>query len=81
MSWIWLALSCLVVALIPHGLIRRFWLALPLACLAGPSAFLVVGWLVTGTADALDGLVVFFGQVVAIPVSVMVGAGFRAVRT
>lgn len=26
MGWIWLALSCLVVALITHGFIRRFWL-------------------------------------------------------
>jgi len=81
MSWLWLSLSCFAASACVHWLIRPFWLALPLACLAGPLLFLTVGWLVTGKSDALDGLVLFFGQVVALPAAVIVGAGFRSYRS
>lgn len=80
MDWWWLSLCCLIAAVFVNAVIKRFWLALPLACVAGPLSFLLLGRLFGQAPDALDGLVVFFGQLVALPAAVIVGAGFSAWR-
>lgn len=80
MIWLWLALCCLAASLLVHGLVRRQWIAVPLASLLGPVLLLAGAALVTGEVEAFAAVVLVVGQVVAIPVAVAVGAGFRSLR-
>lgn len=74
MDWLWLSLTCMVVALATHYAIRWFWLALPLAALLGPLAYINLAQFLSGNSGSTDGLAVLFGQVVALPVSAVAGA-------
>ncbi|GAB3742866.1 hypothetical protein [Lysobacter olei] len=77
MDWLWLSLTCMVVALATHYAIRWFWLALPLAALLGPLAHITLTHLVLGDSGSTDGLALVFGQVVALPISALAGAVIR----
>lgn len=76
----WLLPASIVVSCLVHWRIRRFWIAMPLAAVLSPVLLLLASALLTGTQEAFALAVVIFGQVVALPVSVIVGAIFRANR-
>jgi len=80
MAWLWLATSCLVASIAINAVVTRLWLSIPLSCIAGPALLLIVGAELSGESGPLDGLVLVFGQVVAIPVAVVVAAVFRSLR-
>lgn len=80
MDWLWLSLTCMVVALATHYAIRWFWIALPLASILGPLAHINLAQLLSGDSGSTDGLAVLFGQVVALPISAVAGALMREFR-
>ena len=80
MVWFGLFICCLAASALVHWQIKTLILATPIACLAGPVVYLLVIRFLGHKPDALDGLVLIFGQVAAIPASIIVGACFHAKR-
>ena len=81
MVWLGLFVCCLAASALVHWQIRLLILAVPVACLAGPLLYLLVIRSLGHKPDALDGLVLIFGQPVAVPAAVIVGACFYFRRT
>ena len=80
MAWPGLAASCMAASAAINAVVHRLWVSIPLSCIAGPVLFLMAGSLLPGGLDPLAGLVLVFGQVVALPVAVVVAATFRSLR-
>ena len=75
MVWLLLLAACsAVVATTSWLAFKRTWAAILLTALLAPYIYLQLAWALSGQADAQDGLVLVFGQVVAIPVAVIVSA-------
>ena len=81
MGWLWLLLFCIIASTLAHWRIKNFWLAIGVACVGGPLLLVAFDWQVAGAPDALAGLVLLVGQVVALPVVAFVGACFRSYRS
>lgn len=74
-AWLLLVLVTFVVACVLHWRIRRAWLAITLASIAGPVLMLAVARALHGPG-ALDGMVLILGAAVSLPVSCLAGALF-----
>jgi len=79
-EWFLLAACSAVIASICCYLFKRTWVAVVLAALLAPYAYLRLVWAVWGDRDPLDGLMFIFGQVVIIPVAAIVSAVFAGNR-
>ena len=80
MVWLGFFVCCIAASALVQWQVRSLIWGLLLSCMAGPLAFLLVGSLLGSERDALDGLVLIFGQVVAIPAAVIVRACFQSQR-
>ena len=80
MVWLALFICCLAASGLVQWQIKSLIWALPLSCLAGPLLFLLIGSFSGKDSGALDGLVIVFGQMAAIPAAVIVAACFRSQR-
>jgi hypothetical protein len=75
-----LILISVIVALVTHGLFRRFWAASAIAAVISTSVFNVVATIRQGYLDKFFLVAFLVGGLFALVISVVVGLGFRLVR-